>query len=77
MVRCGSTNGYKKRQVFKRDWTMCSRYHNYSRFNSQHNLRGLYDYLMSTRIFTLNFFSIRYSYELQDYEESGYSLDLV
>ena len=53
MVRCGSTNGYKKRQVFKRHWTMCSRYDNYSRFNSQHNLRGLYDYLMSTRIFTL------------------------
>ena len=39
------------RHVFKRDWTTCSK--NYSRLNSQHNWRDLYEHFMSTRIFNL------------------------
>ena len=42
-------NGYQK--------DMCSieigLYDNHSKLNSQHNRRGLFDHLMSTRIFTL------------------------
>ena len=39
--------------VFKRDWSTCSKYDSHSRPNSQHNWGDLYDHLMSIRTFTL------------------------
>ena len=53
MVRCGPKNGNHRGLYFKRDWTKCSKFANYSRFNNQHNWGNLYDHLMSTRNFTL------------------------
>ena len=50
VVSYGSKNKHPKKQVFRRDWTTCSKH---SRLNSQHNWRDLYDCLMSTQIFTL------------------------
>ena len=52
MVRCGCKKGYQK-DVFKRDWVTRSNYVYHSRFNNQHNCEDLYDYLISTKIFTL------------------------
>lgn len=37
---CGSNIIYKKDKMSKRDWTMFSKYNNYSRFNSQRIERG-------------------------------------
>ena len=42
VFRCGSKNGHQK-DVFQRDWTTCSISVNHCRFNSQDNLRDLYD----------------------------------
>ena len=39
--------------MFRRDWTTCSKFVNYSRFNSQNNVRDLYDHLRMKRIFSL------------------------
>ena len=52
MLRCGSKNWTLKWHVFKRDWTMWSKYVNRLGLHSQHDWRDLYDHLMSTRIFT-------------------------
>ena len=41
------------KDVSKRDWTMCSKYDNSSRFNSQHNWGDLYDLVINMRVFTL------------------------
>jgi hypothetical protein len=43
-----------KKHAFKRDWTMCSNYVNYSRLNGNHEFGGgdLHDHLMSTRALT-------------------------
>ena len=52
VVRCGSKNNYQKKHVYERNWTARSTYDNHSRFNSQHNLGGTYEHLMSMGIFT-------------------------
>jgi hypothetical protein len=39
VVGCASKNRYEE-DVSKRDWTMCSKYDNRSRLNSQHNWGG-------------------------------------
>ena len=36
VVWCGSTNEYLKKHVFKRDWSVCSKYDDHSRLNNQH-----------------------------------------
>ena len=75
MVRCGSKNGHQKDNVFKRDWTTCSKFVNHSRLNSQHNWGDLYDHLMSKRIFTLIIIEDIHM-SSKNYEENGYSHDL-
>ena len=42
-----------KKTCFKIDRTVWSKYNNHSRFDNEHNWGGVYDYIMSTRIFTL------------------------
>ena len=42
-----------KTNTNNRYWTMCLKYHNHSKLNSQHNRGNLYDHFMSKRIFTL------------------------
>ena len=52
VIGYGSKNGYKRDTCLKEiGWHM--KYANHSRFNGQRNWRDLYDYWMSTRIFTL------------------------
>ena len=50
IYRCGSKDGYQK-DMFKRDWTTCSKYDNHSRPKGQHDWEDLYDHLMNMRIF--------------------------
>ena len=38
--------------VLKRDWTVCSKYDNHSRFDIQHNWRDLNDHSMRLKIST-------------------------
>jgi hypothetical protein len=52
MWLCGATADTKK-TWFERDWITCPNYDRYSRFNSQHNKRHMYDHLANTRIFVL------------------------
>lgn len=40
-----------KRHVFIRDWIVCSKYDNHSRFIRQYNWGNLSDYLVSIKIF--------------------------
>ena len=40
VVRCASKNGYQK-NMFRRDWTMCSKYENQYRLNT-HKIGGTY-----------------------------------
>ena len=44
VFRCGSKNGHQKLHVFRRDWTTCSKYANFSMLNSKHKhkLGGIY-----------------------------------
>lgn len=42
-----------KKTLIKRDWTMCSNFVNWSRFNSQPNWGDLYDHLSIKRTFPL------------------------
>jgi len=42
-----------KKDVFKKDWILCSNYDNHSRFNNQCHWWNFYDHLMNVRIFTL------------------------
>ena len=53
VVLCGSKKGYHKDTCLLKDWIACSNYNTQSRSNSQLYLKGLYNHLMSTRIFTL------------------------
>ena len=46
-------NPSTERCVFQRDWTTCSTFANYSRFNSQHNWGDLYYHLIEKRILSL------------------------
>ena len=36
-IRCGSMNGHQKDICFKRDWTMCLKHDNHSKFDNQHD----------------------------------------
>lgn len=48
-----SKNGLSQRHVIQRDWTACLQCDSHSRLSNQYNWDGLYDHLISTRIFTL------------------------
>lgn len=64
--RCGSKNIYQKGiMCWRRDWTMCSKFGIYSKFNNQHNWGNIYDHLWRKTLF---FFMITKmsSYELQN-----------
>ena len=50
VIRCGSKDGYQK-DMFKRDWTTCSKYDSHSRPKGQHDWEDLYDHLMNMRNF--------------------------
>jgi hypothetical protein len=53
-VRCESKNGYKKDMYSKEIGLRAQNiYDNHYKFHSQPNWRGLYDYLMSARMFTM------------------------
>ena len=67
-----------KRYLFKRDWTTCSNYDTYSRFNNLYIYVGcvsggdLHDHLMSMRVLTLTMNKMSFA----NCEESGYGLNL-
>ena len=75
VVWCGSKNGYQK-HVLQKDWTMCPRYDNHSKVNSQLYWGDLYDQVMSTRIFILIVNEIFVRGNSKNYEESGHGLNL-
>ena len=52
VVRCRSNIQHQK-DAFKRDWTTCSEFVKYSRFDSPHIGGDPYDHLIWKRIFTL------------------------
>ena len=67
-VVCGQVLLQKEiliRHEFQKDWTTCSKYGNYSRFNSQHNWGYLYEHLAKHENLYLCMSS-------KDHEESGY-----
>jgi hypothetical protein len=45
VTRCGSKVRHQKYMCLEKikDWTMCSKYANHSRFNGQHDSGDLYD----------------------------------
>ena len=76
VVRWDSKNGDHKGIVcLKRDWSTCSKYDNHSRLDSQHNWRGPTWQWNEHEDFHYNS-----EQDIQlisdDYEESGYGLDL-
>ena len=53
VIRCASKNKYHEDIMYlKKNQTMCSKYDNQYRLNSQHHWVNLYDHLTSKRIFT-------------------------
>ena len=54
--------------MIKRYWTPCSKFVNKSRLNNQNHWGNLYDYLTSTKIFTL--IMNKSTCEITNYEEN-------
>ena len=70
LVGCLSKNGTPNKHVLKRNWTMCSKFINHSRYNNPHNGgegRRPMDHLITQRIFTLriNMIFIRTPYMMK------------
>ena len=65
-----------EKHAVERDWIVCSKYDNQSRFSRQHSLRDLCDHFMSTRIFTLKINQIfMEDMSSKNDEESSYNLN--
>ena len=40
LVICGFNSGHQEGDMYTKDWNMCLKFGNHSRFNSQHNRWG-------------------------------------
>ena len=73
LARCGSNNGCQK-DMFKRDWTVCSEYDDHSRLNCQHKYGGSICPLDERENFTLILHKDTHL-SSKTHQESNYGLD--